>query len=184
MNKETWLPVFGYEKYYEISSLGQIKSKDREVWINRKIKQSTYSFKHSKMLNPTINHNGYYCITVCGDKKPYKRMCIHRLVAQTFISNPDNKKCINHINGIKTDNRVENLEWCTHQENTQKAFDTNLMYCRTRKPVYLYDLSGNLINVYKSGKHCADALHTVKENVNQAASTGRILLSKFKVYRQ
>ena len=97
-----------------ISNKGNIKSletlKDRTVHIN----------------------SGYELIVLENEKGRYSRL-VHRLVAQTFIPNPENKPCVNHLNGIKTDNRVENLEWVTYKENIEHAAKTGLIDYTKRK---------------------------------------------------
>lgn len=80
--------------------------------------------KFNKKLKPN-NVHGYHQLDLRINKKR-KQMFVHRLVAECFIENKDNKPCINHINGIKTDNNVENLEWCTHKENQFHAYSTGL----------------------------------------------------------
>jgi hypothetical protein len=77
------------------------------------------------LLNPKTNHWGYKSIKICSNAC-YREHCIHKLVAETFIPNKMNKPQVNHINGVKTDNRVENLEWCTVKENIQHAYNTGL----------------------------------------------------------
>lgn len=96
---------------YEVSTYGNVKS----FMKNRK----------GRLLTPRHNKNGYLCVYIWIGGKP-KLYAIHRLVAQAFIPNPANKPEVNHINGIKSDNRVENLEWCTRSENRQHAYDTGL----------------------------------------------------------
>lgn len=116
---EIWKDVVGYEGIYEVSSLGMIRSLDRlssERNINIK----------GKILKLFLNSDGYLWIRPFGKGKKIGER-VHRIVAQAFIPNPENKCCVNHKNGIKTDNRVENLEWNTIKENIQHAFETNLI---------------------------------------------------------
>ncbi len=80
-----------------------------------------YSKKYKRFLNTRINHNGYTYV-----KLNYKQIRLHRLIALLFIDNLLNKKCVNHINGIKSDNYVSNLEWCTHSENNKHAYRIGL----------------------------------------------------------
>jgi hypothetical protein len=93
-------------KNYEVSNTGLAKSLPH------------YNTK-GIILKQSLNPCGYLYVHLGRNKQ----CSVHRLVAQAFIPNPLNKRCINHINGIKTDNRVENLEWCTHKENERHSKD-------------------------------------------------------------
>ena len=101
---EIWKPIRDYEGLYEVSNLGRIKRLGNDK--NRK----------EKILKPYKNKLGYLRVTLSKDNK-VKYMFIHRLVAIAFIPNPENKPCIDHINAIPSDNRVENLRWATYKEN-------------------------------------------------------------------
>ena len=79
-----------------------------------------YSKRSEKFLKPSMDKDGYLCYTICIDGKQ-KTFKAHRLVADVFIPNPENKPTVNHKNGIRTDNRVENLEWATHKEQIEDA---------------------------------------------------------------
>lgn len=78
-----------------------------------------------RVLKPAKNTQGYLYVSCCKNGKQFSRF-VHQLVAAAFIENPEGKREVNHQNGIKTDNRVENLEWSTGSENRQHAFDTGL----------------------------------------------------------
>lgn len=102
MENEIWKDVVGYEGLYKVSNKGNV-----------------LHLRKNKLLKPSIR-GGYFRVWLFG--KNTKMQCsIHRLVALSFIPNPQNKPQINHINAIKTDNSIENLEWCTHQENITHA---------------------------------------------------------------
>ncbi len=84
-----------------------------------------YNCKHKRFIKPYLNKIGYYQIRLTNEKGT-KKLYLHRLLAINFIDNSLNKSCINHINGIKSDNRLENLEWATYSENSKHACKTGL----------------------------------------------------------
>lgn len=108
-----WRPIKGFEGLYEVSNLGQVKSLN----YNRT--------KEAKILRLCKNKDGYLCVHLHKNGKGYAKK-VHRLVTAAFIPNPEGKTEVNHIDGNKTNNRVENLEWATHSENMHHAWETGL----------------------------------------------------------
>jgi hypothetical protein len=102
-----------------------------------------WSIKRNKFLKPSVHHTGY--TRVCIDKKEYR---IHRLVAETFIPNPNNFSDINHINEIKSDNRIENLEWCTHRHNITYSIGNEIPGCFFFKGKYRVRIYVNNKNIH------------------------------------
>jgi hypothetical protein len=109
-------PIPGFEDYYSISSTGTVISHARKVG-NRRVKRIE--------LKPKNNGFGYLSVKLCKDGISM-RQYVHRLVAEAFLENTEGKCCVNHLDGNPRNNRVDNLEWATHPENMQHAYDTGL----------------------------------------------------------
>ena len=122
---EEWRPIEGYEGLYEVSNTGQVRSFDRYV----KYSNGRIHLHKGKVLSPIKDKDGYLQVNLCYNGKIHQ-IKIHRLVAQAFLSNPDNLLYVNHKDEVKTNNSVDNLEWCDVKYNNNygsrkdKARDT------------------------------------------------------------
>ena len=110
---EIWKPIVGFEQLYEVSNLGNVRRIFR------------YGRRWIGLCKPKITRDGYYESTLVKDGKP-KCIRTHRLVAQAFCENPENKAEVNHIDGNKLNNHADNLEWCTSSENQKHAYKLGL----------------------------------------------------------
>ncbi len=120
--EEKWSPVVGWESLYEVSSRGRVRSLDRVV---KNYPDCTRVWR-GRYLKATPSNAGYPIISMSNSGLVKNRM-VHQLVAASFIPNTHNKPHINHKDGDKTNNNMENLEWCTHKENMQHGFATGLI---------------------------------------------------------
>lgn len=165
---EIWKDINGYEGLYQVSNLGNVKNLKRKVKISKTLEKYKEIPEH--ILKPVNSKRGYLYVSLANNGK-IKNVRIHKLVAEAFIPNDNGTLQINHINGIKSDNRVENLEWVTCKDNINKAWKMGLceknreLLSKTMKErnskrdysetkyktsVLQYDLDGNLIKKYKS----------------------------------
>lgn len=148
---EIWKDIPGYEGYYQASTFGNIRSLDRNVTqMNRWGRDVTY-IKKGKLCRPGSSPNGYKIISL-SKAHVKKYHSVHRIVALTFIPNPKSKSQVNHINGVKTDNSVVNLEWSTSSENQLHAYANGFSKAKQGKDVNCAKLDDTQIITIKSLK--------------------------------
>jgi hypothetical protein len=114
--QEEWKDIIGYEGYNQISNLGKVKFLERKVITEMSYGKKKLVYKE-KILKCTVDKYSGYCIVCLTKNKEHKKMRVHRLVAIHFIDNPLNKPDVNHIDGNRINNAIENLEWVNHREN-------------------------------------------------------------------
>lgn len=127
---EKWKEIENYEEFYEVSNEGRVRRKSG--YVKSGIKNNERRYIEGKILKQNKKRNGYLTVDLSKEHK-VKTISIHRLVAKAFIENPKDLPQVNHKNGNKMDNRVENLEWVTSSENRKHSFDTGLQKSRAKR---------------------------------------------------
>ena len=143
---ENWKEIKGLEGLYEVSDTGKVRSVPRATLY----KDGRIGIHKGRERKQQLNKKGYLAIDLSVKSKQVRKL-VHRLVAEAFIPNPDNKEQVNHIDGNKQNNSVDNLEWSTNEENAIHA-NKHMLKDKTRraKEVEQYDKEGNLIGTYRS----------------------------------
>ena len=177
---ESWVDVKGYEGLYQVSDNGNVKRLPTKQLRERK--HGTYLWNvPGGVLKPYKNHQGYYMCRLSknGVEKDYS---VHRLVAMNFIENPNNYSDVNHINEIKADNRVENLEWCTRAQNNEHGTRKERIYSHPnyirrmkelgkerRKPVKAIHIKTGEVTSYDSTLHAEAETGASNQNISRVA---------------
>lgn len=143
---EEWRDIKNYEGRYQVSNFGRIKS-----------------LKGSEKILKLDCRRGYPYVVLRKNHNS-RGIAVHRLVAKMFIPNPENKAQVNHIDGNKTNNKVENLEWCSPKEN---VIHSNRVLERGRgKKIKQYDRQGNLLRVWLNAYQASETTGTCRRNIN------------------
>jgi hypothetical protein len=165
------LNIKGFEKY-SVNKNGEIKSYNNTFYINN-FRPIT---RMAIILKKRISKKGYYRVNIYNEFSKMKSIHLHRAVAITFLENLENKPCINHIDGIKTNNIVDNLEWCTYKENSIHAIEKGLYVNKLQgensgTAILTNEIVLNIRNLYNSGlysqREIGRMLNIKYKNINQ-----------------
>jgi hypothetical protein len=155
--KEIWKDIEGFEGLYQVSNLGRVKSFDTTDKLGR--------IRKGRVLKPHRHPQGYLLVTLCKNGK-HKNHKTHRVVAQAFIPNPENKPEVNHIDENKTNNNVNNLEWSTRKENLNHGTRTERMAKTQSIPIIATNIKTGEFREFYGISECARQL-----GLNQAHIT-------------
>jgi hypothetical protein len=157
--QEVWLPIEGYEGCYEVSNLGRVKSLARTVINTGRVLKEKYNCFHLK-------RSGYHSVLLSKDTIK-STIQLHRIVAKAFLPNSENKRVVNHIDGNKLNNKVDNLEWTSHRENSCHYYQN----INTGTPVGVYKLkkyNKYLAHAHVDGKKVFLGYHKTPEAAYEA----------------
>jgi hypothetical protein len=158
---EVWKDIPNFEKYYQASDYGRIRSLPRTV--TQMGHKSNYTrILNGKVLHPRLQNANYYVVWLSKEGEIYPQL-VHRLIAKAFISNTKNEPCVNHKNGNKIDNQIGNLEWCSYSENIEHSHNIAGRK-KTTKPIICVDLNRE----FKSQTDAAQELNISRCSISHA----------------
>lgn len=144
---EIWKDIKGYEGFYQVSNLGNVKSLKRTWFSKDKKGNNKICSNNEKILKPSDNGCGYLVVNLSKNNK-YKMFTVHKLVAVAFVLNDKKLKCINHKDENKKNNNCDNLEWCTHKYNNNYGDHNKKLSESKCFLIDQYDLEGNFIKTW------------------------------------
>lgn len=156
MKEEIWKIIEDYPNY-EVSNLGRVRN-----------------IKTGRVLRLSLQKDGYQHVSLCLKGK-IKHTLIHRLVANAFIPNSENRKEVNHISGIKTDNRVENLEWNTRSENVYHSYKTGLKEGPSKQKIRCVETN----QIFESQNQASKYFGCIQGSISQSIRKGCKVLKKY-----
>ena len=178
---EIWKDIKNFEKLYQVSNYGNVRSLD--IIINCKgAKGIDTHLRKGRILKQTKGSTEYYNVNLSKNGK-VKLKRVHRLVAEAFISNPNNYPCINHKDGNKLNNNVENLEWCSYSYNNKEAYRIGLKQNKYKgkfgknaqfsKPLLQYSIDGVFIKEWENAEQVKRELGFCAENIRNVCNGRR-----------
>lgn len=180
--QELWAPIDGASGY-QVSNKGRVRSIRRTksfCWSNGVRCVSTYK---GRVLKPIYNKKGYQMVRIYFDNKEFKSISVHRLVAIAFVQNPfpNEYDQVNHINGKKDDNHIENLEWCNNSMNQKHAYKIGLNQPTliNERPVAQLDAkTGEVIKEWQSLADAYRGTHVLPRTINKMANNPNYVPNK------
>lgn len=165
-----WKEIKGFEDLYEVSSLGEVRSKTRDRVVNS-VRGTFLRPLVGRTLKPFFREKHYATVNLSNGKMKNPKM-IHRLVAEAFLEQDPQRTNVNHINGNKHDNRVENLQWCTTKENLHHSREI----LKNKGKVFNYEQIVTIIKLYSMGakiKDLASLSNVSRQAIGQAVNGKR-----------
>lgn len=188
MEQEIWKDIKGYEGLYQVSNLGRVKSVDRMVY-----RSSTPQRVKGGIISQGLLNTGYKVVSLWYKKKR-NAFTIHRLVANAFLQVQEGKNEVDHINGIRTDNRVDNLRWCSRKENvnfpiardkyilSNKKRVENIRKTKEEKSLNVAQLTtdGFIVKIWESVKKASESLGILTSGIYASCVGSKITAGGFK----
>ena len=174
---EIWKDIDGYEGWYQVSNMGRIKSIDRWIKYNSYVRKGSVRLQKGQIIK--ASPRGLYLICHLKKNNTSKLVKYHRIVCDTFHPNINKLPVINHINEIKTDNRADNLEWCTRKYNANWGTSRLRQSINLRnhplksRQVYQYSIQGQLLYKYPSIKEATRVTGIKESNIASVCKGGR-----------
>ena len=186
--EEIWKDIKGYEGLYQVSNLGNVRSLD--AIINCKgAKGIDEHIRYGRILKKYIGTTGYYSVNLSKNSK-VKIMRVHRLAAIAFIPNPNKYRLINHIDGNKLNNNIENLEWCDYSHNLREAHRLGLNVSKYKgkfgkeaqfsKPLLQYSIDDEFIKEWENANQVKRELGYCAENIRNVCKGRRKIANGYK----
>lgn len=155
MSNEIWKDIVGYEGLYQVSNFGKVKN-----------------IKTLKILKPSLTYNGYEMVKLSKNSK-VKNFRINRLVAEAFIPNPNNYPIVNHKDGNKLNNNINNLEWCSYSYNLIEAYRLKLKTSRIKSKKVNQIQNNKTIKIWNSTSEIEKKLGYSSGNISQVCNKKR-----------
>lgn len=171
MLKEEWKSIKGYENRYQVSNHGRVKSLARIIEADDGFERH-YREKYLK-LKPN-KARGYVAVRLYDDEGNYKHIEVHRLVALHFLSNLDGFPIVNHIDQVRDNNHVDNLEWCTYAHNLLHKGAHRRSREKIKKKVFQYSLDGEFVRAWSSATDCAREMEIERSGISHVCNGHRL----------